>query len=370
MRKVLVVVVVIALLCTAYFAGARNGFPGKESRQPVHEAGTRFKPGDTAIVTTNRVELRDGERTLARLGKDCRIHIQKVSGSWAGGTVQIRGETVFGWVDERFLSLLEGDVKPDVKPATPALVSSDKAFVPPPVDTQVRQAPSPPASAPASNEPAQNAGDDIQQMSAAMQLSALNASRSMHVVVAREPADLQQLESLPVTERLIVTGETFTNESLRPLVGRTIVTLSIECPDISNGGLHFISGVKGLKALRLWALGINDSGLEFVTKMDELESLDLEGTGVQGEGLTRLENLPRLTHLTLGPKTTDNALGSLKGLAHLTDLDLRPCFQLTEESFQALSQVGSLRTLRLPSRLVEKGAERLRQVLPNCVVRE
>ena len=177
-------------------------------------------------------------------------------------------------------------------------------------------------------------------------------SLGMRVAVAREPADLQDLQSLQGIERLIVTGETFTNESLRQLEGLPIVSLSIECPNINNGGLLPISRIKDLRALRLWTLGVNDAGLELVAQIDELESLDLEGTGVQGEGLTRLQGLTHLARLTLGPKTTDDALASLKGLVHLTELDLRSCHQLTEKCFESICEVGSLRSIWLPNRLL------------------
>ena len=110
MRKVLVVLVVVALLCAAYYAGSQRGREKNEPLSPARAASERFQPGDTAVVLADRVELRDGEKTLARLGKECRLTVQKVSGSWAGGTVQISGKTVFGWVHERHLGLPEGGI--------------------------------------------------------------------------------------------------------------------------------------------------------------------------------------------------------------------------------------------------------------------
>ena len=82
--------------------------------------------------------------------------------------------------------------------------------------------------------------------------------------------------------------------------------------NVGNAGLLPVSKVKNLRQLRLWTPGVDDAGLEFVAKLNDLESLDLEGTSVQGTGLTRLQGLTRLSHLTLGPKTQDDDLASLR----------------------------------------------------------
>ena len=71
MRKVLVLLVFVALLFAAYYAGSRRGRDeGDLSLPPGRAASDRFQPGDTAVVVADRVELRDGKETLARLGKE------------------------------------------------------------------------------------------------------------------------------------------------------------------------------------------------------------------------------------------------------------------------------------------------------------
>jgi hypothetical protein len=368
MRKVLVLLLFVALLCVAYFAGSRRGRDdGDLSQPPGRAASDRFQPGDTAVVVADRVELRDGEETLARLGKECRLSVEKLSGSWAGGTVQISGKKVFGWVHESYLGVPE--VASAARRDAVAAVSVDGAAKPRPTELRTAESPTEPSAEIRTGAPATLA-ERVADQQAGLETLYTAPSLGMRVIVAREPADLQEIVSLPSIERLVITGEAFNNESLRQLEGLQIPSLSIECPNIGNGGLVPVSKIKNLRELRIWTLGVTDAGLELVATIEELESLDLEGTSVRGEGLVRLQDLPHLAHLALGPTTTDADLAVLKGLTHLTDVDLRACYQLTDGCFDALREVPSLRSVWLPSRLLAMGAERLKQALPGCVVRQ
>ena len=378
MRKVMVLLVFVILVCAAYYAGSQRGRQGGEmSSPPERLASDRFQPGDTAIVTADRVELRNGDEIVARVGKECRLSVEKLSGSWAGGTVQISGKKLFGWVHESHLGTPEGAVSRNLAPAA-ALVNDRSKAQPPELPANEKPdtpaavvqpaTPASPATEASPTSPATLA-ERVADQQATLETLYSAPSLGMRVAVARVPADLEEILAMPSIERLVITGEEFSNESLRQLAGRQIPSLSIECPNIGNGGLVPISKINNLCELRLWTLGVNDTGLELVAQMGELESLDLEGTSVQGEGLRRLQGLSRLAHLALGPKTTDADLSPLKELTHLADLDLRACYQLTEACFDSLREIRSLRSIWLPSRFVEKEAERLKQVLPGIAIR-
>lgn len=384
MRKVMVLLVFVVLVCAAYYAGSQRGRQGGEmSSPPERLASDRFQPGDTAIVTADRVELRNGDEIVARVGKECRLSVEKLSGSWAGGTVQISGKKLFGWVHESHLGTPEGAASRNPAPAAALVNERSKAQ---PTELAANENPATPAAvvqpatpaSPANEAPPASPAPPTSPATLAERVADQQAtletlysapSLGMRVAVARVPADLEEILAMPSIERLVITGEEFSNESLRQLEGRQIPSLSIECPNIGNGGLVPISKINHLRELRLWTLGVNDAGLELVAQMGELESLDLEGTSVQGEGLTRLQGLSRLAHLALGPKTTDADLSPLKELTHLADLDLRACYQLTEACFESVREIRSLRSIWLPSRLGEKEAERLKQVLPGIAIR-
>ncbi|MHB8972210.1 MAG: hypothetical protein ACYC3X_20465 [Pirellulaceae bacterium] len=369
MHKIIVVVGLSALLLATSYVLTWCGIGGtgkSESASPSRAASERFQPGDTAVVVADHVDLCDGDTTVARLGKECRLTVQQVSGSWAGGTVESGGKALTGWVDERYLDVCErastrGAAVNTSETATGTLGQQFARILAEEHDAQ-----------PVALDRVERAGD----MSGAVspEVAAINPlpsgpSLGMHLVVAREPADLSDLQSLQLIERLIVTGEQFSNGSLRQLAGLRILSLSIEAVNIGNGGLLYVSNVKNVRELRLWTPSVNDAGLEFVARMNELEWLDLEGTSVQGAGLARLQGSTRLSHLTLGPKASDSELTSLQVLSHLTELDLRSCYQLTEACLGSVAEVDTLRVVWLPSRLAETGGARIRQTLPQCEVR-
>ncbi len=368
MHKIIVVVALSVLLFATFHVLTMRGIAKSESPSPSRAASERFQPGDTAVVVADHVDLREGETTVARLGKECRLTVQRVSGSWAGGTVQSGGKTLTGWVHERYLDVPESD---STRGVAVAVNSSETAIRT--LDQQFARilAEKPDAKSIVSDR-AERAGDvsgAVRPEAAAIEPSPSGPSLGVHVAVARDPADLSDLQSLRLIERLIVTGEQFSNGSLRQLEGLRILSLSIEAVNIGNGGLLHVSNVKNLRELRLWTPGVNDAGLEFVARINELEWLDLEGTSVRGAGLTRLQGSTRLSHLTLGPKTSNGELASLRVLSHLTELDLRSCYQLTETCLGSIAEVDTLRVVWLPSHLAETGDARIRQALPHCEVR-
>ena len=110
-------------------------------------------------------------------------------------------------------------------------------------------------------------------------------STALPIHVARTPHDLTEMDSTSVIGQLTVTGDQFTNRSLKYLESLRVLSLSIEAVHISNSALNYVAKMEGLLELRLWTPGITDDGLRTIAGMSDLELLDLEGTSIQGKGL-------------------------------------------------------------------------------------
>lgn len=187
--------------------------------------------------------------------------------------------------------------------------------------------------------------------------------------VARIPDDLLELDAEQPIGQLTVTGEQFTNRSLRQLAGLQVLSLSVEAVHIGNAGLVHLAKLAGLRELRLWTPTVTDEGLEPLAALVDLELLDLEGTSVRGTGLVHLRGLRGLKQLTLGAQTEDKDLGGLAALPHLEELDLRSCRRLTETAVDVIAQQAHLRLAWLPPQVGGADRQAVRELLPRCEVR-
>ena len=71
--------------------------------------------------------------------------------------------------------------------------------------------------------------------------------------MASTPDDLLDLDSENPIGQITVTGDQFTNRSLKNLAGLHILSISIEAVQISNPGLLQLAKVKGLRTATLGA---------------------------------------------------------------------------------------------------------------------
>ncbi|MHB8972211.1 MAG: leucine-rich repeat domain-containing protein [Pirellulaceae bacterium] len=192
---------------------------------------------------------------------------------------------------------------------------------------------------------------------------------TIHVLVLQSADDLADVPRTERIGRLVLTGDGFSNRSLRGLEGLTVSELSIEALHVSNAGLQNVKSVKGVRRLRLWTPTLDDDALKHVAELTNLEILDLEGTAVEGAGLEELKGLQNLNMVVLGPKVSDSQIAALKYLPALRQLDLRACSRLTLASLELLAQLADLKTVWLPSHIRAKGKQLLRDSLPTCEVR-
>lgn len=187
--------------------------------------------------------------------------------------------------------------------------------------------------------------------------------------VVRIPDDLADLDAEQPIGQLTVTGEQFTNWSLRQLTGLRVLSLSVEAINIGNAGLVHVAKLAGLRELRLWTPGVTDEGLEPLAALVDLELLDLEGTSVRGTGLVHLSGLRGLKQLTLGAQAEDRDLRGLSSLPHLEELDLRSCRRLTEAAVDVIARQPHVRLVWLPPQVGRADRQAVRALLPRCQVR-
>ncbi len=205
--------------------------------------------------------------------------------------------------------------------------------------------------------------------SASTEKASQNVTLSGHMQIAKTPEDLTVLDSRQPIGYLTITGDQFTNRSLKYLEDKQILSLSIEAVNISNPGLLHLTKVKGLRALRLWAPGVDDGGLAIIAQLPDLEQLDVDGAHIQGTGLAQASGFQKLFKLTLGPWIHDREIELLGDMPQLTQLDLRSCQRLTDACAEPIGQLRNLRMLWLPTQLSDATRKSIRKSLPHCQVR-
>lgn len=162
-----------------------------------------------------------------------------------------------------------------------------------------------------------------------------------------------------------------------------------DCP-ISNAGLAHLTGLTGLKALRLsgksGACTVDDGGLEHVAKLTAMKALLLDFLWVSGDGIAQLKDLQKLEelylagtligdedlqHLDLFPnlkklrisklaQVTGGGLEQVAKLKHLVDLDLSENSSLFDADLAPLAAMTSLEKLNLwRVAMTDAGAENL-----------
>ncbi len=60
--------------------------------------GGTFEPGDTVFVIMDASAMKLGQKTRKLLSRSTKLQVIEVKGDWIGGTAEVDGETVRGWV--------------------------------------------------------------------------------------------------------------------------------------------------------------------------------------------------------------------------------------------------------------------------------
>ncbi len=204
---------------------------------------------------------------------------------------------------------------------------------------------------------------------AAMPPVAQDQKFTTSVLVLRLADDIADVKSSERIEQLVITGDEFTNRSLKGLIGLTVSSLSIQAVNVSNIGLQYLKQMHGIRSLRLWSPGFDDDALTLLKDLTGLEFLDIEGTAISGVGFGSLKDMQKLEMLVLGPNVSDATIAGLANLPSLMQLDLRACPRLTLACVESIAKLKHLKVVWLPRNLRTKAKRALRVTLPGCQVR-
>jgi len=119
--------------------------------------------------------------------------------------------------------------------------------------------------------------------------------------------------------------------------------------EINGVGLAYLKDLPSLRTLSFYMVPIEDAGLEKLKGMDQLERLSLQYTKVTDKGLAYLKGLKGLKYLILPPDTTDAGLANMKGLSSLEELYISDS-KVTEDGLIHLKGMPGLKTLSVGGR--------------------
>ena len=180
-------------------------------------------------------------------------------------------------------------------------------------------------------------------------------------------AGLVYVKGLKGLKSLNLDGTAVTDAGLEHLKGLTGLNLSGTA--VSDAGLVQLKNLKGLTALWLNGTAVSDAGLEHLKELKGLTRLGLSDTGVSDAGLERLKDHKGLTWLELGgTKVTYAGVAHLKDLKKLTHLWLGGT-TVTDAGLEHLKELKGLKSLYLcKTGVTAKGLEAFAAALPACKV--
>lgn len=161
----------------------------------------------------------------------------------------------------------------------------------------------------------------------------------------------------PLVELKLASCNLITSEAVAALASSPTLEIldTNNCRSIANTCLDYISRLSKLTSINLGGADITDSGLSALSKGDlPITNLCLRGcTRVTDKGIIRLLNdgiriKKRLSSLDIGymPGITDRAIHAVVSCTvALTELRMRSCFHVTNESLHVLASGGSSNVL-------------------------
>jgi len=120
----------------------------------------------------------------------------------------------------------------------------------------------------------------------------------------------------------------------------------LRSPKLTDAGLHHLKELKDLEVLSLNSTGFTDAALQQVRDMPRLRSLYLFNKYFTNAGLEHLEGTSNLKDISLGEGFSDPALGHLKDLSSLENLNLSGS-GFTDAGLSLLSEMQNLQRLSL-----------------------
>lgn len=129
--------------------------------------------------------------------------------------------------------------------------------------------------------------------------------------------ELAYLSDLQTLDTLFLESLAISDDGLVHLAGLVkLQKLSlILCSNVSGAGFVHLEGMGNLRELQLGNTALNDAGLSNLKRLEELETLSIYGTSVSDNGMPHLSSLKKLKHLELDATSITDA-----GLSHLEEL--------------------------------------------------
>lgn len=164
----------------------------------------------------------------------------------------------------------------------------------------------------------------------------------------------------------------FTDGALKHIVHMTnLVSLKLASPRLTGDGLGQLTGLRRLRSLRLSSSKLSDEGIRQLALLSDVElNIELHDTALSAAGFQRLTQMPELSRLTLTAVQLDaDAIAALSEFRHVTHLTL-DATAFDDDALVSLQHLTKLRSLTLVNakHIGFKAAERLRKVLPDCMV--
>jgi F-box and leucine-rich repeat protein 14 len=130
--------------------------------------------------------------------------------------------------------------------------------------------------------------------------------------------------------------------------------LNLDFSQITNVGLGYIcSSLKNLRKLNLSACSrLTNEGIKLLVKLPQLDTLDLTSLSqlINDNGFEIISRISTLRVLILSfCDLTDNDLGFISNLPHITHLNINCCCRITNNGIAHLAKLTSLRELKMLS---------------------
>ncbi len=162
----------------------------------------------------------------------------------------------------------------------------------------------------------------------------------------------------------------FTNDELQRLDKSMLRRLDMNETNVTNEGLHALTGLAKLERLSLAGSLITDAGLAALTGLDGLKVLHLRtNRRISGAGLASMGSLPALETLSLDRTgVSDQDLPVLAAFPSLTSLGLSHT-SITDEGLVRLPHLAGLKSLYLEgTNVTDEGAMAFSASHPECRV--
>jgi Leucine-rich repeat (LRR) protein len=160
--------------------------------------------------------------------------------------------------------------------------------------------------------------------------------------------DLAKLHKLPGLQSLILPGS-FSDVALRKISGLSgLRGLRLMNAGLTDDAFALLKPLSRLQDLAIFDSQITDEGLSHVTAFLLLRALYLSHSEVTGSQLERLQSLLELESLSLTHSPlTDAGAARIAGLPKLTSLRLTMCRDVGDEAMKTVRKLTKLRTLNL-----------------------